>query len=129
MIGDGALSPPTGVQFVPRGLGDWSDEPGNNARVERIVRFAQGPSSTSVTWVSIHGRHRRLASLRSARCYYLLSGELVFTFDSGQECNTRAGDTLVIPRNCVYGLEGTATYLVMNTPAFEAGDDRYVDDM
>ena len=118
---------PPGAQLVRFSSGEWLEEPSNAAQVHPIVRFSEGPSSTSVTWVSIDGRHRRLFSSRSARCYLVLSGELTFVLGSGPAVRVRAKDALVVPRGCVYGFEGRATYLVMNTPAFEHGDDGYED--
>ena len=52
------------------------DEPSNAAVVRPLARAAEGASSVSVTWVSIDGRHQELASSRSARLYYVLSGAL-----------------------------------------------------
>jgi mannose-6-phosphate isomerase-like protein (cupin superfamily) len=101
------------------------EEPDNAALVRPLVRAAEGASSLSVTWVSIDGRHQELSSRRSARLYYLLSGDLTFVLDGRGPTALAAGDLLVIPKGCPYYLEGTATYLVLNTPAFEAGDDVY----
>jgi hypothetical protein len=116
---DDASSLPVGVQVVRSGMGERLEEPANAAHVRPVVRFSEGSSSTSVSWVSIDGRHRPLSSRRSARCYYVLTGDLTFVLASGRPLS-------VIPRGCVYEFEGTATYLVMNTPAFEPGDDEYV---
>jgi mannose-6-phosphate isomerase-like protein (cupin superfamily) len=123
---DDASSLPLGVQVVRSGMGERLEEPANAAHVRPVVRFSEGSSSTSVSWVSIDGRHRPLSSRRSARCYYVLTGDLTFVLASGRPLSVRANDALVIPRGCVYEFEGTATYLVMNTPAFEPGDDEYV---
>lgn len=122
---DDASSLPAGAQVVRSGAGDRMEEPSNAAHVQPIVRFSEGSSSTSVTWVSIHGRHRQLSSRRSARCYYVLTGDLTFVLAARQPLSLHAGDALVIPRGCVYEFEGSATYLVVNTPAFEPGDDEY----
>jgi mannose-6-phosphate isomerase-like protein (cupin superfamily) len=118
---------PPGAQHARFAVGERLEELENAARVQPIVRFSEGCSSTSVTWVSIDGRHRRLSSSRSARCYYVLSGELAFVLGSSPPVHVQAGDALVVPRGCAYGFEGSATYLVMNTPAFEPGDDDYAE--
>ena len=125
---DDGSSLPVGSQVLRSGAGERLEEPSNAAHVRPIVRFSEASSSTSVTWVSIDGRHRPLSSRRSARCYYVLSGELTFVLDSRRPIRLQASDALVIPRGCVYELEGSATYLVMNTPAFEPGDDEYVEE-
>jgi mannose-6-phosphate isomerase-like protein (cupin superfamily) len=101
------------------------EEPANAAIVRPLARAAEGASSVSVTWVSIDGRHQELASLRSARVYYVLSGALSFVLGGQGPMGVAVGELLVIPKGCPYYLEGTATYLVLNTPAFEAGDDLY----
>ena len=103
------------------------DEPSNAAVVRPLAGAAEGTSSVSVTWVSIDGRHRELASSRSARLYYVLSGALSFRLDGHGPTAVHEGELLVIPRGCPYYLEGCATYLVLNTPAFEEGDDVYTD--
>jgi mannose-6-phosphate isomerase-like protein (cupin superfamily) len=79
----------------------------------------------SLTWVSINGRHRELASRRSVRAYYVLSGELTFFLSGAAPETLRPGEALVVPRGRRYYLEGTGTYLVINTPAFREGDDEY----
>ena len=101
------------------------DEANNSAVVRPLVRAAEAGSSVSVTWVSLDGPHRQLASRRSARIYYVLSGNLTFVVGEGEPGIFGAGELLVIPKGSQYRLEGTGTYLVLNTPAFEAGDDDY----
>jgi mannose-6-phosphate isomerase-like protein (cupin superfamily) len=101
------------------------EEPTNSAVVRPLVRASEGPSSVSVTWVSLDGRHRQLASRRSARLYYVLSGALTFVVGDEDPAVLEAGGLLVIPRGVPYHLEGTGSYLVLNTPAFEVGDDEY----
>ena len=103
------------------------DEANNSAVVRPLVRAAEAGSSVSVTWVSLDGPHRQLASRRSARIYYVLSGNLTFVVGDGEPGIFGAGELLVIPKGSQYRLEGTGTYLVLNTPAFEAGDDEYTE--
>jgi len=119
---------PGGVYQAGIESADVIDEPGNSATVKPLARATEGSSSVSVTWVSIDGRHQELASLRSARLYYVLSGDLSFVLAGRGPTAVAAGELLVIPKGCPYYLEGTATYLVLNTPAFEAGDDAYTGD-
>ena len=104
------------------------DEPSNAAVVRPLARAAAGSSSVSVTWVSVDGRHRELSSSRSARLYYVLSGSLSFGLDGRGPIAVAEGELLVVPKGCPYYLEGCGTYLVLNTPAFEDGDDVYTDD-
>jgi mannose-6-phosphate isomerase-like protein (cupin superfamily) len=101
------------------------EEPSNSAVVRPLVRAAEGASSVSVTWVSLDGRHRQLASRRSARIYYVLSGALTFAVGDDEPEDLGAGALLVIPKGLPYRLEGRGTYLVLNTPAFEPDDDEY----
>jgi mannose-6-phosphate isomerase-like protein (cupin superfamily) len=119
---------PEGAYRASIANADLINEPTNSATVRPLARAAEGPSSISVTWVSIDGRHQELASRRSARLYYVLGGDLTFVLDGRRPTALAAGELLVIPKGCPYYLEGTATYLVLNTPAFEAGDDVYRDD-
>ena len=103
------------------------DEPSNDAVVFPLARVFEGTSSMSITRVVIEGRHRQLSTLRSKRTYFVLRGALTFTLDGGEATIVSTMELLVIPRGCVYGLSGRATYLVINTPAFESGDDVYAE--
>ena len=55
------------------------------------------------------------------------SGSLEFVVDDGEPVSVLAGEVLLIPKGCWYGLVGEATYLVINCPAFEEGDDDYAE--
>jgi mannose-6-phosphate isomerase-like protein (cupin superfamily) len=101
------------------------EEPDNCAVVRPVLTAEEVGSSMSLTWVSICGRHRELASRRSARAYYVLSGELTFFISGAAPEVLRRGEALVVPRGRRYYLEGRGTYLVINTPAFQPGDDDY----
>lgn len=103
------------------------DEPSNSATVRPLARADEGSSSVSMTWVALDGQHQELASGRSTRIYYVLSGVFTFVLDGGQPVPLVAGEVLVIPRGCRYSFEGTGTYLVLNTPAFQPGDDEYTE--
>jgi mannose-6-phosphate isomerase-like protein (cupin superfamily) len=116
---------PEGAYWTSIATTEVIEEPGNSAVVRPLARAAEGVSSVSVTWVSIDGRHQELVSKRSARTYYVLSGALDFVLDGREPTRLVDGELLVIPKGCPYYLEGKATYLVLNTPAFEAGDDVY----
>jgi len=116
---------PEGAYRASVARAETIDEPSNCATVRPLVRAEEDGSSMSMTWVSIDGRHRPLSSRRSARVYYILSGSLRFVLTGGQPGTLGPGDALVIPKGCKYFLEGTGTYLVLNTPAFEPGDDEY----
>jgi mannose-6-phosphate isomerase-like protein (cupin superfamily) len=104
-----------------------NDAPKNAAVVFPLTRVFEGASSLSITRVVIDGRHRELSSARSARVYFVVRGTLLFILDSGEPTMFGAEELLVIPRGCVYSLAGRATYLVINTPAFESGDDIYTE--
>jgi hypothetical protein len=116
---------PNGAGLVRASSGESIDEPDNAAAVWPLGRFVEDLSSVSVTRVAIDGRHRTLASKRSVRLYFVLSGELTFFLGDRGPTAVASGDLLSIPRGCSYSLEGRAEYLVINTPAFEAGDDEY----
>lgn len=118
---------PEGARLITAGSIDCIEEPSNAALVFPLARLNEGASSVSVTKVSINGRHRSLSSRRSTRLYVVLEGELEFVLNRSATVVVASSDSLVIPRGCVYSLEGTAVYLVINTPSFEDGDDIYVE--
>jgi mannose-6-phosphate isomerase-like protein (cupin superfamily) len=96
-------------------------EPDNHLHLAALV---QG-EDLSATWVRIDGRHRRLRTQRSTRLYVVLSGTLEVCDDDGA-VTVAAGEVATIPRGVAYALQGTATYLVVNAPAFVDGDDEYL---
>jgi len=116
---------PEGAQLTRSKLMTPIDEPSNSALVFPLGRLDRDGASISVTQVEIDGRHRTLASRRAPRSYYVVSGSVHFTLDGGEPLLLGANDLLVIPRGCRYSLEGRATYLVINSPAFEPDDDVY----
>jgi mannose-6-phosphate isomerase-like protein (cupin superfamily) len=101
------------------------DEPSNALVMRRLVDGVTGGGDLSVTWVRIAGRHRRLRTDRSTRVYYVLEGEGRFTLGDEPAAAVRTGDVVVVPRGVPYDLDGELTYLVVNGPAFRAGDDLY----
>lgn len=124
MMGEGSLPP--GVRVIRQGGLAAIEEPSNSAHVYPVARLDEATSSMSITRVDIDGRHQWLSSQRSTRLYFVVLGQLVFHLQGADPISVATGDALVIPRNCFYDLEGTATYLVINTPAFEDGDDIYL---
>lgn len=104
---------------------DVIDEPENHATVRPLARAGAGSSSLSATWVSLAGSHRELASARSARWYFLLSGRIRVVLEGEDPVELGAEDWITIPCGRRYSLDGHGTYLVVNTPAFASGDDHY----
>lgn len=103
------------------------EEPENAATVRPLLRHGEGASSFSVTWVCLAGHHRRLRTQRSVRCYYVLSGTVTCTVGDGSAHRVDADELLVVPARAAYALDGEGTYLVWNVPAFEPGDDEYLE--
>ncbi len=101
------------------------DEPDNDLRLQTLVGSPEHGSDVSVTWVQIAGRHRRLRTRRSTRVYVLLAGVLEIQIGDEPTAAIPIGGAAVVPRGTPYALEGTATYLVINAPAFADGDDEY----
>jgi mannose-6-phosphate isomerase-like protein (cupin superfamily) len=93
--------------------------------VMRALVTAAHAAGTSVTWVQLAGAHRRLRTDRSARVYYVLQGSARFVLGGEPSFEVRADDVVVVPRGVAYEFEGEMTYLVINAPAFLAGDDVY----
>jgi mannose-6-phosphate isomerase-like protein (cupin superfamily) len=103
------------------------DEPANHLTLNALVTADLHGSDVSVTRVRIDGRHRRLRTDRSTRVYTVLGGQLRVHVGDGPVDQLGSGDVVVVPRGTMYGLDGTATYLVINAPAFVDGDDVYED--
>jgi mannose-6-phosphate isomerase-like protein (cupin superfamily) len=100
-------------------------EPANDLQLRTLITAAQTGDDISVTWVQLDGRHRRLRTHRSTRVYAVLAGRI--DLQVADECPVplSAGQLGVVPRGVPYALAGTATYLVINAPAFVPGDDEY----
>ena len=101
------------------------EEPSNDLVMRRLVDAETGDGDLSVTWVRLSGRHRRLRTDRSTRVYYVIEGEGRFMVGGAPEAEVRTGDVVVVPRGVAYALAGDLTYLVVNGPAFQSGDDVY----
>lgn len=101
---------------------------GLNPLVMRQLLDAErhGPD-LSMTWVQLWGRHVRLRTDASARIYVIVAGTASFQLGDEPADDVVAGDVVLIPRGVPYEFSGYCTYLVMNTPAFQAGDDIVLD--
>jgi mannose-6-phosphate isomerase-like protein (cupin superfamily) len=102
-------------------------EPDNHLRLSPLLSADDCGGALSVTWVAIDGRHRRLRTHRSTRLYAVLDGALRIECDGEPAAVLVSGEVAAIPRGAAYALTGTATYLVVNAPAFIEGDDEYLD--
>ena len=102
-------------------------EPDNHLALSPLLSAEDCGGALSVTWVTIDGRHRRLRTHRSTRVYAVLDGSLQIETDGEPPAVLVSGEVAAIPRGSVYALAGTATYLVVNAPAFIEGDDEYPD--
>jgi len=98
----------------------------NHLTLRTLACVEEHGREVSVTWVRIDGRHLRLRNLRTTRIYYVLDGMIVFEVNSEQPVALSAGDLLVLSPGDDYALEGAGSYLVINGPAFEVGDDGYL---
>lgn len=103
-------------------------EPANALYLRALVTAAEHGPHVSVTWVQLAGRHRRLRTARSTRVYTVLAGAIRFQVGDQPAEHLCAGDLVIVPRGTAYELAGTGTYLVINAPAFMAGDDEYLDE-
>jgi mannose-6-phosphate isomerase-like protein (cupin superfamily) len=101
-------------------------EPSNDLVMRRLVDATSGEGNLSVTWVRLAGQHRRLRTDHSTRLYYVVEGDGWFALGEEPEVAIHAGDVVVVPRGTPYALGGELTYLVINGPAFAAGDDMYL---
>jgi mannose-6-phosphate isomerase-like protein (cupin superfamily) len=102
-------------------------ETANHLVYRQLISAEHHGPDLSVTWVAIDGQHQPLRTDCSARAYYVLTGELSFrTGDTGFQ-PLHAGMATFVPRGTPYDFSGTATYLVINAPAFRPGDDIEVD--
>jgi quercetin dioxygenase-like cupin family protein len=101
-------------------------EPGNGLSMRALVTARTGDGSLSVTQVDLDGVHRRLRSRRTTRTYYVLEGSFSFEVELDPARDVLAGEVLVLPPGTAYGFAGRGRYLVLNTPAFQDGDDEYL---
>ena len=100
----------------------------NDLEMRQLVsREFDGPD-ISMTWVEIAGEHKPLKTDSSTRVYYILEGDFVFDCQGTELMNATAGDVVIIYKSCIYSFVGKGRYLVMNGPAFQDGDDIYVEE-
>lgn len=107
---------------------DSSPEVSNNLVMRRLVKRENDGQDLSLTWVSIEGNHRSLKTDASTRVYYILEGDFEFSFEDSSSMTATEGDVIVIYKSSIYGFTGTGKYLVINGPAFDEGDDVYVEE-
>lgn len=98
-------------------------QPERSLVLRRVVNATQHSAAISVTWVSIEGRHERIANPQSDRVYYVIEGSGRFEVGDALAEEVSGGDFVFIPRGTPYELEGSMRYLVMNGPAFVPGSD------
>jgi mannose-6-phosphate isomerase-like protein (cupin superfamily) len=103
-------------------------QPDNELLLRALVSAADTHGDISVTWVQLSGRHRRLRTARSTRVYLMLTGVVTMQLGGDAPELLAAGQVLVIPAGTPYELSGVGTYMVINAPAFQPGDDQYLDD-
>jgi mannose-6-phosphate isomerase-like protein (cupin superfamily) len=102
-------------------------QPDNELLLRALVGAVDTRSDISVTWVQLSGRHRRLRTERSTRVYLMLTGAVTMQRGGDTPQLLEAGQLLVIPAGTPYELSGVGTYVVINAPAFQPGDDQYLD--
>lgn len=102
------------------------DEPDNDLVLRGLLAAGDSDADVSVTWVQLAGHHRRLRTDASTRLYLVVAGSGTITVAEEPRAVT-AGDLVVIPRSTPYHLDGAMTYLVLNRPAFQDGDDHYLE--
>lgn len=91
--------------------------------MKRVINRDVHSPRISVTWVRIHGHHTRMVTHASDRAYYIISGQATFELEGEAPAQAAAGDLVFIPSGTPYAFGGDMDYLVMNGPAFAAGDD------
>ena len=102
-------------------------EPANGLSMRALVTGRTRDAGLSLTEVDLDGVHRRLRSRRTARTYYVLEGGFAFEVEQEPARDVLAGEVLVLLPGTAYGFRGRGRYLVLNAPAFEDGDDEYLD--
>jgi mannose-6-phosphate isomerase-like protein (cupin superfamily) len=105
-----------------------TSEPDNELLLRALVSATDTDGDVSVTWVQLAGRHRRLRTARSTRIYLVLAGAVTMSLGGDEPRLLEAGQLLVVSAGTPYELSGIGTYLVINAPAFQPGDDEYLGD-
>lgn len=99
----------------------------NGLRLRALVTGKHSHDALSLTEVTLEGEHRRLRSRRTTRTYYVLEGAFSFAVEQDPVLPVQAGEVLILSPGTAYGFAGRGRYLVLNTPAFQDGDDEYLD--
>lgn len=114
--------------LVPFQSAELVAEPDNSLTLKALLKRDDSDTDTSITWVRLQGTHRWVRSTSATRIYYVIEGRGEFEFEGGEEAiEAKPGDLLVIPLDLFYRLRGPVTYLVINRPGFQPGDDEYLD--
>ncbi len=103
-----------------------SEESNDLVMRQLVSRKVDGPE-ISMTWVAMDGEHRPLKTDASMRVYYILEGDFTFDCNNTDLISAAQGDVVIIYKSCVYSFAGKGKYLVMNGPAFQDGDDIYIE--
>ena len=111
--------------FSGRSISQISEEK-NHLLLKTLLSAKESDGRISVTEVDIDGAHQSLETKSELRTYYIINGSLEFSINGVKEIKVVQGDILTLEKNSQYSLEGSAKYLVINTPAFKDGDDVYL---
>jgi quercetin dioxygenase-like cupin family protein len=90
-----------------------------------IAEYFSGSDLTPASLVTgdLDGRHGRRRNQRSAKLYYVVSGELVVDLD-GRNYELQPRDALLIRPGEPHAMEGrAANVVIVCTPAFDAADE------
>lgn len=77
----------------------------------------------SVAVATLSGTHPESRSNRSTRAYYIIAGSGTISV-SGVEYEVEKGDAILVPRGELHSLQGTLTYALINTPAFDPSQEQ-----
>lgn len=100
-------------------------EPENNLSLKKMITTHDSRGALSITWVSLHGQHRRLQHTRCFRAYVVLAGSMTLRVDGVESVSLQEGDSATVPTNTLYDVSGDCKYLVINAPGYNEGDDVY----
>lgn len=103
-------------------------DPRDAVTMRSLITAAEHGPDLSVTSIRLQGRHRRLRTERSTRVYYVIDGCAAFSVGDSQPFVAQRGDAVIVAPGTPYEFEGNMTYLVINTPAFQDGDDLYCEE-
>ena len=90
-------------------------EPANDLVLKKILTNLDSSGALSISWVAINGS-------------LVMSGNLSVTVIGSNVYSLGKNDVLTLSRGSHYSLTGVGEYIVVNVPAFEEGDDEYLDD-